>query len=167
MTLSDCAIVIYFAHLSIKKSSNNVSPSDKLYWKEQDFSERPSFLCVRGFFCAACTRPVRKVSSRCWWSLRSQPYFVILLSPHTLSTWGQVFSKMYKAPENVPAFYLNLGAVYLIPGAVYLGTAGMRVLVSEEEELGTSFVTFHNLSACRTGVTTWRWKLIHFQIPPL
>ena len=122
---------------------------------------------VRGFFCAACTRPVRKVSSRCWWSLRSQPYFVNLLSPHTLSTWGQVFSKMYKAPENVPAFYLNLGAVYLIPGAVYLGTAGMRVLVSEEEELGTSFVTFHNLSACRTGVTTWRWKLIHFQIPPL
>ena len=86
MTLSDCAIVIYFAHLSIKKSSNNVSPSDKLYWKEQDFSERPSFLCVCRFFCAPCTRPVRKVSSRCWWSLRSQPYFVNLLSPHTLST---------------------------------------------------------------------------------
>ena len=86
MTLSDCAIVIYFAHLSIKKSSNNVSPSDKLYWKQQDFSERPSFLCVCRFFCAPCTRPVRKVSSRCWWSLRSQPYFVNLLSPHTLST---------------------------------------------------------------------------------
>ena len=157
MTLSDCAIVIYFAHLSIKKSSNNVSPSDKLYWKEQDFSERPSFLCVRGFFCAACTRPVRKVSSRCWWSLRSQPYFVNLLSPHTLSTPEvRSFRKCIKRLKMFLPFYLILGAVYLIPGAVYLGTAGMRVLVSEEEELGTSFVTFHNLSACRAGVTTWR-----------
>ena len=77
VTLSNCAIVIYFTHFP--EATNNANL--KLYW-EQDFS--PEFLYVGILLCdKVCQKGVQVL-----WRLPPtlRPYFVTPLSPYTPSS---------------------------------------------------------------------------------